>query len=86
MLSSDAVSNVWLRIRTGAALHYVKNAWIAVLALVLSACASWTPTQKKVAYVAGAVVVAAVVVSATDGDSAASYCGDGKSFCGPIRP
>jgi hypothetical protein len=53
------------------------------LSVLLTGCAL-TPTQKKVAYVAGAVVVTAVAISATDGK--ASYCGDGRSFCGPIRP
>jgi hypothetical protein len=53
------------------------------LSVLLTGCAL-TPTQKKVAYVAGAVVVTAVAISATDGKQ--SYCGDGRSFCGPIQP
>jgi hypothetical protein len=59
------------------------HACVAIVCAALSGCAL-TPTQKKVAYVAGAVVVTAIVISANDGKQ--SYCGDGRSFCGPIRP
>lgn len=60
------------------------HAYVAVVCAALSGCAL-TPTQKKVAYVAGAVAVTAIAISATDGKTP-SYCGDGRSFCGPIRP
>jgi hypothetical protein len=63
----------------------MKNICLLAASLALFGCAL-TPTQKKVAYAAGAVVATAVVISATDGKKSPSYCGDSTSFCGPIRP
>lgn len=50
----------------------MKSALIAVFALALCACASWTPTQKKVAAVVGSVLVVGAIAANSDGGSSAA--------------
>lgn len=50
----------------------MRNAWIAALAISLCACASWTPTERKVAAVVGSVLVVGAIAANSDGGSSAA--------------
>ena len=53
------------------------------LALVLSGCANMTPEQKTVAWVAGGVVVTAIILSSSDNKTSAckpTVGGSGANF------
>lgn len=47
----------------------MKTLFLIFVLLTLTACANMTPRQKQTAYIVGAVVVGAVIISANDDDT-----------------
>lgn len=47
----------------------MKTLLLIIVLFTLSACANMTPRQKQTAYIVGAVVVGAVIISTNDGDT-----------------